>query len=60
MCYGGGNLRCPADSHQNNGIDVYTSFIEIISEFHELGALPVEVNFEGAEDFLQNKAKWHT
>lgn len=59
---GGGDLRCPADSHQNNGIDVYKSFLQAVSEFRELEALPVTVYFEGenmADTFLHNKAKWH-
>lgn len=44
---GGGDLRCPADSLQNNGIDVYNGFIQVVEEFHKLEALPVNVKFEG-------------
>lgn len=59
---GGGDLRCLADSHQNNGIKVYKIFLKAVGEFHELEALPVAVDFEGenmADLFLCNKAKWH-
>jgi len=43
-----GELNCPVDSHLNNGFEICRS----------LGALPVNVNFEGdnfAELFYQKK-----
>ena len=61
-CEGSGTLKCPAESHQKNGLEVYTTFLENAREFREIGALPVELNFgcEGTADiFLTNQAKWH-
>ncbi len=40
-------LRCPADSHQNNGLEVYTTFFCVLEEFRELEALPVYVDYKG-------------
>ena len=59
---GNGELRCPADSLQNNGIEVYTNFLELVEKFRQLNGLPVDVSFEGgniAQAFLRNKAKYH-
>ena len=56
-----GDLRCPVDSLQKNGFDVYENFLKIIEEFKELNAAIVDLNFkeEGtAQCFLENKAKW--
>ena len=60
----GGDLRCPVDSLQNNGIEVYNNFIEAVAEFQKLDAMPISVKFdhehEGlAELFYRNKARWH-
>ena len=43
---GGGGLRCPADSLQSNGLDVYQNFIQVVEEFHELEALPVNLKLD--------------
>lgn len=59
---GGSELRCPADSLQKNGIEIYGEFLEPVEQFRQLEALPVEVTFEGedvSELFLQKRAKWH-
>ncbi|KAG1681694.1 hypothetical protein GQR58_011690 [Nymphon striatum] len=58
----GGDLRCPTDSLQKNGLEVYTHFLETVDKFSELGILPVDVDFKEvaiAETFLENHAKWH-
>ncbi|KAG1656278.1 LMBR1 domain-containing protein 2 [Nymphon striatum] len=58
----GGDLRCPTDSLQKNGLEVYTNFLETVDKFSELGILPVDVDFKEvaiAETFLENHAKWH-
>ena len=41
ICGGGGDLKCPADSHQKNGLEVYSNFLEAVKEFEELQSLPV-------------------
>ena len=54
---GGGDLRCPEDSLQSNGYEVYTSFLKMVDEFKALNALPVEIDFKGngtAEMFHRN------
>ncbi|KAG1687699.1 hypothetical protein GQR58_008284 [Nymphon striatum] len=58
----GGDLRCPTDSLQKNGLEVYKNFLETVDKFSELGILPVDVDFKEvaiAETFLENHAKWH-
>ena len=42
----GGDLRCPVDSFQNNGIEVYNTFIEAVGGFRKLDAMPVSVKFD--------------
>ena len=63
ICGGGGtDLKCPADSHQKNGLEVYTTFLDVLEEFRELEALPVHMDYKGdniPQLFLQNRAKWH-
>lgn len=59
---GGGELKCPADSLNKNGLEIYRNFLKQVEEFCKIDALPVDVNFkdEGtAETFLKNRAKWH-
>jgi len=51
-------LKCPVDSHLNNGFEIYKNFLDNFQEFRSLGALPVNVNFDGdnlAELFYQKK-----
>ncbi len=42
----GSGLSCPANSLQNNGLEVYDSFIKLVDEFCQLDALPVELLFQ--------------
>lgn len=59
---GESEMKCPADSLQANGLDVYRTFLEDVEQFRDLNCMPVEVNFKnegGPESFLQNRAKWH-
>ena len=42
-----GELKCPADSLQNNGIEVYTNFFELVEKFRQLNASPTDVSFDG-------------
>ena len=58
---GSGNLRCPADSLQKNGQEIYGSFLTAVKQFKDLGALPVQVDFKDGTPgkFMENKAKWH-
>ena len=39
---GGGELRCPADSLLNNGIEIYDTFLKL-DEFRQLNALPMKL-----------------
>ena len=57
-------MRCPADSLQSNGLEVYQNFIQAVEEFREQEALPVnlkgDIRGEDAAGLLfLNKAKWH-
>ena len=35
-CGGGGALKCPTDSHQKNGFEVYSKILDAVKEFKEL------------------------
>ena len=62
ICGGGGDLKCPAKSNQNNGLEVYSKFFQTVAEFKGLESLPTSVKFSeehDAEAFLKNQAKWH-
>ena len=55
-----GELRCPVDSLQQNGMTIYRNFLDAVNDFRSLDALPTSQKFEGenlAELFYQNKAK---
>jgi len=61
-CGSEGDLRCPASSLQNNGLEIYQKFLKNVSEFKQLDSLPAEVKFQDnctAEQFFENNAKWH-
>ena len=36
-----GDLKCPADSNQGNGMQVYSKFLHRIKELQELQCLPI-------------------
>jgi len=62
ICGGGGNLKCPAESNQKNGLEVYRNFLHSVEEFEAVQSLPVSVDFKGegnAEVFMNHRAKWH-
>ena len=62
ICGGGGDLKCPANSNQNNGLEVYSRFLQTVAEFQDIESLPASVKFNeehDAEIFLKNQAKWH-
>ncbi len=64
ICGGGGDLKCAANSNQNNGLEVYSRFLQTVADFQDLGSLPTSViqkfNEEhNAEIFLKNEAKWY-
>ena len=40
----GTDLKCPADSHQKNGLEV---FLQVVEEFCVLETLPVNVDYKG-------------
>ena len=57
-----GDLRCPVDSLQNNALDAYNKFLEVVEKFHNLNALPIDVKFEGENLgglFYHHRSKWH-
>jgi len=60
---GSEDLRCPLDSLQKNGQEIYTRFLEAVESFKELKAMPVKLEATDAQltsDILiQNRAKWH-
>ena len=58
----GGTLKCPAESKQKNGVEIYRNFLESFQGFQELQSLPTPVHFaseDTAETFMTHKAKWH-
>ena len=62
ICGGGGDLKCPADSLENNGLQLYNNFLHLVEEFSELVALPMKVCYKRDQNpqvLLQNRAKWH-
>lgn len=62
VIFGGVDLKCPANSNQNNGLKVYSRFLDTVAEFQSLESLPASVKFteeHDAEVFFQNQAKWH-
>ena len=40
---GGDGLKCPADSLQRNGHEVYEKFLLTLEQFRKLNVLPVDV-----------------
>ena len=58
----GGDLRCPLDSLQNNGSQVYSNFLEVVQKFNEIGAIPMKIQVAidvTSKELTENKAKWH-
>ena len=61
ICGCGEDLKCPANSNQNNGLEVYSRFL-FFKQFQDLESLSASVKFNeehDAEIFLKNQAKWH-
>ena len=58
-----GDLKCPVDSNQKNGMQVYNNFLDAVCEFAKIEALPATVQFDkdiiGGEALFENRAKWH-
>ena len=62
ICRGERDLKSPAKSNQDNGLEVYSRFHETVAEFRYLESLPVSVKFNdecNAEKYFKNEAKWH-
>ena len=65
ICGKAGNedLRCPLDSLQGNGEEVYGKFLKAVQGFQEINAMPVKLEVTTdkltVESFLENQAKWH-
>ena len=47
-----GELKCPANSLQGNGLSIYEVFLANVNGFKKINLLPASVNFE--EDKLRN------
>ena len=54
-----GALKCPADSKQNNGAEIYRNFLESFQGFKALQSLLKFASADTAETFLSHRAKWH-
>lgn len=55
-------MKCPADSYSSNGVEIYSTFLEHVSAFKKLDALPVKIDFkkqDSVQHFMENRAKWH-
>ncbi len=58
---GGEELRCPLDSSQRNGYDIYCKFLEAVEAFQMINALPVSLpdKIHNIDVLVNNRAKWH-
>ena len=56
-----GGLKCPADSNEKNGLNIYANFLEIVKRFSEnnVHCLVDLKGIECADEFMKNRAKWH-
>ena len=50
ICGGEGDLKCPANSNQDNGLGVNGRFLETVAEFRYLESLSVSVKFNDEYD----------
>ena len=58
----GGDLKCPQDSLQNNGSQVYSNFLEVVQKFSEIGdiAMNIQVAIDATSiELAVNRVKWH-
>ncbi len=59
----GDDVRCPLDSLQGNGQEVYSRFLKAVQGFQEINALPVKLDLTTdqltVESFIENQARWH-
>ncbi len=46
VCGGGGNLKCPAESNQKNGLEVYRNFLHSVEEFEAVQSLPQSGHYQ--------------
>jgi len=59
-CEGGGELKCPGESYQKNGLHVYEAFPQNVTLFCDPGALPFDMDLKDqymAEEYLRNHVK---
>ena len=60
---GSEDLRCPLDSLQRNGQEIYARFLEAVEGFKEMNAMPVKLEATDAQltfdNLVQNRTKWH-
>ena len=60
---GGGDLRCPLDSLQGNGQEIYGNFLQAVEGFQEINAMPVDLKIAAdlltVSSLVENRAKWH-
>ena len=57
-----GELKCPANSLQGNGLSIYEIFLANVNGFKKINLLPASVNFEEdttSQCLYDNHAKWH-
>ena len=56
-----GELKCPVDSNEENGAEIYANFFEIVKRFKEndIYCLVDLKSIERSDEFMQNRAKWH-
>ena len=57
-----GELRCPANSLQGNGLSIYEIFLANVNGFKKINLLPASVNFEEdttSQCLYDDHAKWH-
>eukprot|EP00112_Aurelia_sp_Birch-Aquarium-sp1_P024788 Seg7984.2 transcript_id=Seg7984.2/GoldUCD/mRNA.D3Y31 product="hypothetical protein" protein_id=Seg7984.2/GoldUCD/D3Y31 len=62
ICGNSYDLRCPAESLQGNGLELYTAFLQNVKRFDKIGQLPASIPFDEdvtARELLDYKAKWH-
>ena len=53
-----GNLKCPVDSYEYNGLEVYKNFLGIVEEFHSLPGFSSPLSYVFWRMRLAVQKKW--
>ena len=58
---GGEDLRCPLESSQGHGHNIYSNFLEAVEAFEKINTLPVSLPTEKlcSDVLVKSRANWH-